>query len=152
MAWLPREPGIAPLHRLPRLQDANLQNAGAHPVFQPPPHDRAVVARDDDVEHDGAAQEVRFDGPVGGVTELERDGRASTDARPWRNGKRELERVQNVVSGPSSCSMFAMGLYTNSVPAPFPPQRMPSRFTPEPVSKNTSEPESPAPTPAVTRF
>ncbi len=152
MAWLPREPGIAPLHRLPRLQGADLQNAGAHPLVQPPPHDCPVITRDHDVEHDRAAEKMRFDRAARSIAEPQRNGRASTDARPWRNGKRELERVQNVVSGPSSCSMFAIGLYTNSVPAPFPPQRMPSRFTPEPVSKNTSEPESPGPTPAVTRF
>src|SRR6266566_5265746 len=67
MAWLSREPGIAPLHRLPRLQDANLQNAGAHPVFQPPPYDRAVVARDDDIEGDRPAEKMRLARPVGRI-------------------------------------------------------------------------------------
>ena len=121
-------------------------------MLQPPPHDRAVALRDDDIEDDSAAEKMRFDRAARDIAEPQPNGRASVDARPWCYGETELERVQNVVSGPSSCSTFAMGLYTNCVPAPFPPQRMPSRFTPEPVSKNTSEPESPGPTPAVTRF
>src|SRR5712691_13333511 len=61
-------------------------------------------------------------------------------------------RDQNVVSGPSSCSTWVIGLYTNSVPPEFPPHRMPSSRTLEPpVTPKTSEPESPAPTPALTK-
>src|SRR5439155_15614255 len=79
MAWLSREPGIAPLHRLPRLQGANLQNAGAHPVFQPPPHDGAVALRDDDIEGDRPAEKMRLASPVGRIVEAEHDGNAGPD-------------------------------------------------------------------------
>ena len=41
-------------------------------------------------------------------------------------------RDQNVVSGPSSCSTWVIGLYTNSVPDEFPPHRMPSSVTLDP--------------------
>src|SRR6266576_3150169 len=153
MPWGARQPAVLPLHRLAGFESANLEDAGAHAFFQPPPRDRAVLARDDDVEDDGAAEKMRFDRPFGGVAEPERHGRASVGARPWCYGETQLERVQkNVVSGPSSCSTFAIGLYTNCVPAPFPPHNKPSSRTPVPISRNTSEPESPAPTPALTKF
>src|SRR6266705_3536532 len=43
-----------------------------------------------------------------------------------------------------------MGLYTNCVPAELPPHSTPSSVALPPASANTSEPESPAPTPALT--
>ncbi len=79
-------------------------------MFQPPPHDRAVAPRDDDIEDDRAAEKMRFDGAAREIAEPQRNGRASVDARPWCYGETQLERVQNVVSGPSSCSMFEIGL------------------------------------------
>src|SRR5262245_45171766 len=45
-----------------------------------------------------------------------------------------------------------MGLYTNCVPVELPPHSTPSRRTPPPDWRNTSEPESPPPTPALTKF
>src|SRR5688572_1721009 len=91
------------------------------------------------------------------IVETQDHGKALTHARGRRDGERKLERRllayhestksrrncnQNVVNGPSSCSTFAMGLYTNCVPAPFPPQSTPSSRTPPPDCMNTSEPES----------
>src|SRR5437667_8942593 len=150
MAWLSREPGIAPLHRLPRLQGANLQNAGAHPVFQPPPHDGAVALRDDDIEGDRPAEKMRLASPVGRIVEAEHDGNAGPDARMRRGRNRELEwrdtrcgharSPDHQQSGegrvtchgvtcrdPSSSSTFLSGLNTSSVPDELPPHRMPAR-------------------------
>src|SRR5262245_22302558 len=62
-------------------------------------------------------------------------------------------RDQCVVSGPSSWTTFCSGLYTNRSPAPLPPHRMPWSCTLVPeVTAKTSEPLSPPPTPAATKF
>ena len=143
MAGLTREPGVAPLHRLPRLQDPNLQNAGAYPVFQPPPHDCAVVARDHDIEGDRPAEEVRFHRTPGWVAQAQDNENSGPDAGSRRGRERKLECHGVTWRDPSSSSTFLSGLNTSNVPEELPPHRMPASAL---ADVYTGEPLSPAPT------
>src|SRR5207244_3223455 len=80
--------------------------------------------------------------------------RRTSTGRPGRRVQQAKPAAQ-VEIGPSSSarSMFAIGLYTNEVPAKVPAHRIPRRWAslPEVIAK-TADPLSPAPTPAVTKF
>ncbi len=76
--------------------------------------------------------------------------RSTLNAQRSKSARAAAPARQNVVRGPSSCSTFLSGLKTNS-DDPLPPQRIPSNLTLVPLmTRNTGEPLSPEPTPALT--
>ena len=128
-AVLPRAdlliPGLLQLQHLSRRKHPDLKNGWHGLTLEPPPHHRSSP-RHGEVEDDRPSLEVELDRPRGGIRDPQGDRHRRTHRDPRRNHDLHPHRIrlpsggrgqpeqdeprQNVVSAPSSVSMFEIGL------------------------------------------